>query len=299
MKSFVPDLVTFFRKYHPEFPYPVLEEDLLNVRSQIKNYDFSTVYHDEKSFKNTTSPVGNNYLKHLFKEYWACSYQNNLSPVECWRNDKELGRIIAWRIGINNSNETYNLSPKIIIRGMSAARQTISFFKPLVAAAIYKHYNVDNKQNLVVFDPCAGFGGRMLGFKSLYPDGKYIALEPNKYTFSNLETLAGELGDCELHKTTLEDFNKNIEYDFVFTSIPYFDMESYYGEETSYKDFEEWKNIFIKKLLTYPRLIVNMSAELCNKLKLNQYIDTYLMNQPSHFTKIREPKKEVIIKMNF
>lgn len=299
MKEYIPSLVQFLRLYHPEFPYPPLEEYLSSIKSKIKSYDFASVYWDEKSFKNASSTVGNNYLKHLFKEYWQCNYQNNLSPVECWKDDRELGRIIAWRIGINNSDETYEFSPRLIIRGISAARQSISFFKPLVAAAVYKHYNVDNKENLTVFDPCAGFGGRMLGFKSLYPAGKYIALEPNKHTFKNLEILGSELGGCELYKTTLEAFDKQIEYDFAFTSIPYFDMEKYEGEETYYEDFEDWRNTFINKLLTCPRLIVNMSMDLCEKLGLNDCIDTYLVSPPSHFAKTREPKKEVIIKVNF
>lgn len=299
MKLQIPNVVSFIRKYHPKFPYPNPTSSLREISDKIRNYDYTTIYKDEKSFKNATSPVGNEYLKHLFKSYWGSHYEGNLSPLECWSDDKELGRIIAWRIGINNSNEVYNLSPKIILRGMSAARQTISFFKPLVAAAIYRHYNITNKQNLVVFDPCAGFGGRMLGFKSLYPDGTYIALEPNKTTFSNLMTLGGDLGGCELYETTVEDFSEPIEYDFAFTSIPYFDLEYYQGEKTSYKDFDDWKNTFIAKLLTYPRLIVNMSVDICDKLGLNQYIDTYLVSPSSHFAKTREPKREVIIKVNF
>ena len=299
MKEFVPDLVKLFRIYHPEFPYPTLTEYVSSIRNKIKNYDYSKIYWDEKSFKNASSSMGNNYLKHLFKEYWNCNYKNTLSPVKCWESDKELSRIIAWRIGVNNSNETYDLSPKIIIRGISAARQTISFFKPLIAAAIYKHYNSNDKQDLTVFDPCAGFGGRMLGFKSLYPNGKYVALEPNKHTFGGLITLGGELGGCELYKTTLEDFNKDIKYDFGFTSIPYFDLERYEGEDTNYADFSDWEETFIKKLLTYPRMLINMSTDLCDRLGLNEYIDTYLVSPPSHFAKTREPKREVILKINW
>ena len=299
MKENIPNLVKFFRIYHPKFPYPMLAEYLSSIRSKIKNYDYSAIYWDEKSFKNASSSIGNNYLKYLFKEYWECNYKGNLSPTKCWYNDKELGNIIAWRIGINNSKETYDLSPKTIIKGISAARQSISFFKPLVAAAIYKHYNISDKQDLVVFDPCAGFGGRMLGFKSLYPNGKYVALEPNKHTFRGLISLGGELGGCELYKTTLEAFDKQIEYDFAFTSIPYFDMERYEGEETSYTNFDEWKTTFITKLLTYPKLIINMSSDLCDKLGLNEYIDTYLVSPPSHFAKTRGPKKEVILKINW
>jgi hypothetical protein len=184
-----------------------------------------------------------------------------------------------------------------LVRGISAIRGTISFFKPLVAAGIYKHYLI-NINNPIVFDPCSGFGGRLLGFKSIYPNGTYIGCEPNNDTYQELCNLGNNFSNTFIYNSKVEDFNQNIEYDIAFTSIPYFDLEDY-KNGIFYNDFDEWVDVFIGKLLTYKRLIINMSYELCVKLGLDEYIDGYLTNGSTHYNKSKSSKKEVLIKLNF
>jgi hypothetical protein len=148
-----------------------------------------------------------------------------------------MRRIIKYRIGINDSGEVFDFTYHQLIKGLSAARYTISFFKPVLAAAIYKEFIGDNNTPVVI-DPCAGFGGRLLGFKSIYPNGKYIGIEPNKETYDELVKLSENFSNIELHNCEIEDYTGSKNCDLTFTSIPYFDLEDY-SNDIYYSSFNE------------------------------------------------------------
>jgi len=298
LSKYLPMLLKFIRIFQENFPYPEKTEILGDVCDKIRNFDYDRFHNkNNNEFNNNTYNIGCNYLKSDFKSYWNSSYRGCESPIDIWVNDEKMLKIIAYRIGLNNSNEIFDLSLRNLVRGISAIRGTISFFKPLVAAGIYKHYLI-NINNPIVFDPCSGFGGRLLGFKSIYPNGTYIGCEPNNDTYQELCNLGNNFSNTFIYNSKVEDFNQNIEYDIAFTSIPYFDLEDY-KNGIFYNDFDEWVDVFIGKLLTYKRLIINMSYELCVKLGLDEYIDGYLTNGSTHYNKSKSSKKEVLIKLNF
>lgn len=296
--NYLPLFLKFIRIFQPEFPYPDRYEELDKIQSYIQNFDFSRFHNKETNeFFNGTSVMGCNYLKSSFKSYWSSRYNKNKTPIEIWNDDYKMLKIIAYRIGINKSNEVYDFSLRNLIKGISAIRGTISFFKPVVAAGIYKHY-LGDIENPVVFDPCCGFGGRMLGFKSLYPSGSYIGCEPNMRTYNELIELGGSFDGIDVYNCKIEDFTEEISYDIAFTSIPYFDLEDY-KNGIEYLDFNDWVNTFMISLLSYPRLVVNMPYDLCILLGLEDNIDGYLVNNRTHFSKDKEYKKEVLLKLNF
>jgi hypothetical protein len=153
-------------------------------------------------------------------------------------------KVIKYRIGINSSNEIFDFSIKELINGLSARRHTVSFFKPLLAASIYK-FKLGNMENPIVIDPCAGFGGRLLAFKALYPNGTYIGIEPNIETFNELSELKNmfieggiNADTIKLYNCTLEEYSGTKQADLTFTSIPYYDLEIY-SNSVEYKDFED------------------------------------------------------------
>ena len=278
-----------------EFPYHETKENLNEILKQINKFDFNILL-KENIFNNMTSARGVSYLKSIFKNYYHCKYKDGLTPIEIWFNEKTLKEVIRYRVGLNNSRETFNLCLHQVIRGISARRSTISFFKPIVAAAIYKYF-LKGKENPIVIDPCAGFGGRLLGFKSIYPNGTYIGIEPQKETYNNLLKLASQLpGEIKLYNCKLEEYKESKVCDLTFTSIPYFDKEEY-NNEFNYQSFEEWKDSFIKELLTYQNLLINLPIELQEQLNLKYKELYYLKNGTSHFNKSVSEKKEYILQL--
>ena len=292
-------LLKFIRAFQVELPRPELEENLEEVIDKINKTDIGRIYDEEtKEFSNNISTVGHNYLKHYFGSYWKSKFSGNLSPVEAWLDDKVMKEVIEYRIGCNNSGEVYDFSLHQLVRGLSARRVTVSFFKPLLAFAIYLTY-IGEKKSPVVLDPCCGFGGRLLGFKSAYPSGKYIGCEPNIETYNELLGLVNRAGwkDVEIYNCKFEDFEDKNEYDLIFTSIPYYDIEIY-SNNIGYKSFEEWRGTFIKAIERYngKNCYINIPEELRKKLGWENIVSRISSNR-SHFDKKNGQKKEAIVKI--
>ena len=279
-------LKKFFRNY--DFIYPTTTENLNDVIKKLPSKTFEPV---NKEFSNNKSNIGTSYLKSNFKSYWNSSFKNRPTPIEAYNDDKILYDILKYRMGINKSNEIFDISFHQIIRGLSANRYTISFFKPLLAASIYKHF-LGDIENPTVIDPCAGFGGRMLGFKSVYPGGKYIGIEPNKETFDELQELSKNFDNIELHNFKQEEYSGNLDCDLTFTSIPYFDTEIY-SNHIDYNDIDNWSREFLKPLHRFKNKLINFPVDL------RKYFpdgDEYkVISNTSHFNKNKIKKFEYLL----
>lgn len=128
----------------------------------------------------------------------------------------------------------------------------INFFKPTVAKFLYRKYQVTR-----VLDPCAGWGGRLLGAMAL-PNVDYIGIDTNLLLRPCYNALIKDILPKSHHFKTLtgkqdgEYFKSDIwrhegrqfkmiwesslvvpfdtlHYDFVLTSPPYFNLEVYPG----------------------------------------------------------------------
>lgn len=134
-------------------------------------------------------------------------------------------------------------------------------FKPYLAREIYLDYC---NKGAKVLDPCAGWGGRMIGFMASGLIGEYVATDPSTKTYKGLLQLKDFLLRADgldlnsmivsLYNLPFEDFElPNNYFDFAFTSPPYFDTEIYCDEETQafkrYKTLEEFNEKFLIMLI--------------------------------------------------
>lgn len=129
--------------------------------------------------------------------------------------------------------------------------QRVHEFQPYLAQRIYKKYCTNGSK---ILNPCAGWGGRLLGIAScLFKDIEYVETDPSTKTYNGLVKLKQflRLGDnYKQYNLPFEDLEvKKNYFDFVFTSPPYFDTEQYADEETqSYKrneTYDAWKENFL------------------------------------------------------
>ena len=82
-----------------------------------------------------------------------------------------------------------------------------------------------------VFDPCIGWGGRMVGTTCL-EDGNYTGCEPCTTTFHGLEKIKNELElESQVNlinkpvEEALDNELKDMLFDCYLTSPPYYDLE--------------------------------------------------------------------------
>jgi hypothetical protein len=141
-----------------------------------------------------------------------------------------------------------------IIRQISfiAGKSMVTIYRPLLTKTIVQYFKAKK-----VLDPCIGWGGRMLG--SLCLDGvKYVGIEPNTVTFSNLNKILNELGIDSRRYTLYHDKAENKlqsideKFDLILTSPPYFNLEFYCDEKTQshmYGTYELWLENFLEPVI--------------------------------------------------
>jgi len=153
-----------------------------------------------------------------------------------------------------------------------------------------------------VLDFSSGWGDRLCGF--LASDAKhYVGVDPNESLFQGYDRMLADFNvpnkKVELFNSCAEDVSYgNREFDLVFTSPPYYDVERYTQESNQswkqYKKLDNWLNNFLFQALDNAwdhlkrggHLVVNISDVYChheiNKIcdPMNDYIKS--LNRASY-----------------
>jgi DNA modification methylase len=137
----------------------------------------------------------------------------------------------------------------MIYHGRQAARQ----FPPQLARDIYRQYS---KRGARVLDPCAGWGGRLLGWHCTQHGGEYHGFDASAETAAAHARMIAELriANARVEHAAFEDTQlEPAAYDFAFTSPPYFDIERYSDDPEQscvrYKDYARWCDGFLAALI--------------------------------------------------
>lgn len=141
------------------------------------------------------------------------------------------------------------LSTVSLFRGRQAARQ----FPVQIARDTYRQYS---KPGAYVLDPCAGWGGRLLGWLCSLHGGAYSGYDASLETCRGFERMIAELQikNASVQHAAYEDMAlMPNSADFAFTSPPYFDREQYSDDpEQSFKryaTYAQWRDGFLRALV--------------------------------------------------
>jgi len=282
----------------PEFRCPDTNETVEEVMDHLRHYNYN-IRNEKGSWLVAKAPTtGSSLLKSIFLSFWKANKKGMRSIVEAWKDQELMMTILRDRCGINERNECYGISINNIIANFILRKFTVSWFKPGLAAAIFKDMFGDVKEPVLV-DPCAGFGARMLGFYSVYPNGEYMGFEPNTETFNELKNLSKMIFKSPVLINGCFEDNIKWAYDNakIFTSIPYWDEEIYSENHLNhYRNEEDWYYLFIKplkKLFIKLGGRINMSAELRRKYFSEFEYDELILNS----SPLGSGENEVIIKL--
>lgn len=224
---------SFYTKYSDK----KLKEDWLNLCE----------WKHENDYINSTSRIGMKLCEHYFPNFYDIENNKGQSFSKMW-TAKNLEKILIWN---RKSHSTPYLSE--IKRGVyfCCGLTKSTMYRPQMARLLCLNYVPS-----LVLDPCAGWGGRMLGVVST--GANYIAFEPNTETFNHLNELSIFLGIQNKVKiicdSALEMKKYNLpKVDMVLTSPPYFDVEIYTKEDTqSISDtptYQSWIDNFLCPLV--------------------------------------------------
>jgi tRNA1(Val) A37 N6-methylase TrmN6 len=199
--------------------------------------------------------------EHFFTNFYNIKNAKGQSFENSWTKDN-LIKVLRWN---RKCHSTPYLSE--IKRGIyfCTGLTKNTMFRPHLAKTIVSSYPGET-----VLDPCAGWGGRMLG--TVAAGKKYIAFEPNLETYNKLIELAEFLdikNQIEIYNVGSEHMNSYLtkKVDIILTSPPYFNLEIYSDgkaqSENQYSSYESWRDGWMETVITTAISNLNDSGVSC------------------------------------
>jgi len=207
-----------------------------------------------------------------------------LSPQECFDDDDSLRDAINRWLELGNKPSFSGL--RRILRIRDGVRSVVNF-KPAIAKYFYDTYCNKGAQ---VLDPCMGFGGRLSGLISSNKCLRYVGIDPwgdivegnskmasffSSLTSDSIEgkeqvwqfQFTAHLGACEDIMPDMED-----QFDFIFTSPPFFNVEKYDAGSLSqshkrYPRYSDWKLYFLTSLISESERILASDGRFALNVK--------------------------------
>ncbi len=190
------------------------------VKAELVKLSETTVYVDSDRNVRPHSVRGTSACASFFpNRYEARHLQSKVSVREAWDDDDLLLKAI--RLQLDSGHPT---TPERTRKALIFYCRCPSVFRPAVAKYVYETYC---PKGGVVWDPCAGYGGRLMG--AMAAGVSYIGCDIEPRTVDGNRELAEALGlapRCQITRARAELFDPG-EVDLVFTSPPYFNLEGY------------------------------------------------------------------------
>lgn len=143
----------------------------------------------------------------------------------------------------------------------------VVFFKPTVALNVYHHYKPTH-----ILDPCAGWGGRMLG--AMAYGCAYTGIDTNTSLRTAYTQMLSKFQVSTpvqlIWGNSLEQDFTQIDYDLVLTSPPYYNLELY-EHMPQWKTEKEFYETFLIPLITKCRAHIRREGKVCFNISPSMY----------------------------
>jgi len=235
----VQEVLSVLRKTPFPAPKPWSVEDVQKDLAKLVSLEISLAdgVIQNQSWRGTTC------CGSFFEHRYSSSYRGKPTAFERWHEDDQLLKAIRYQFRMGHP-----VIPKRVLRAVSMQNRTPGVFRPVVAKFLYQNFCNPGE---LTWDPCAGWGGRLMGATAA--GVRYLATEVEPKTAEGNRRLAQALGvEAEVVLCPAENFDPPT-VDFVFTSPPYFDVEHYGdSDDQSFRvnqTFEGWVEGFLRPVI--------------------------------------------------
>jgi len=253
--------------------FPEITVDNIELKKAVTRLQLMTVYVDDQFLIRPYSTVGTVACTSFFPQRYHARHLGAKSVWEAWHIDEDLKKAIKLQIESGHPTSAFR-----VLRALVFFHRTPSVFRPAVAKYIYQRYSNQG----VIWDPCAGYGSRLLA-AMVVGAKRYIGNDIEQSTVLGNLTIAKCLDASDrcliIHKKA-EEFDPCEELDLVFTSPPYYNLESYGPSSISeilYRSSKGWVTNFLTPVLmtAYSRLkkggflVLNLPSKPVEGLRLD------------------------------
>ncbi len=221
------------------FPYPAIAS-VERIQRDVKKLRTLHMSVDKANIIQPRDWTGVGICSGFFPNRFEATWKSSTSARSAWNDERMLRRAVRFQLRHGDP-----VKPHRVLRAITLHCRTPTIFRPSIARFIYERYCFPGGR---VWDPCAGFGGRLLG--AWVAGVHYIGTDVEPRTVDGNLALARMLNTgAEVYCARAEDFSPP-EADLVFTSPPYFNRERYSNAENqSWKrhgeSLEQWIENFI------------------------------------------------------
>jgi len=216
----------------------------------------SVIDNNEIIALDSRSRPGHNILDHFHKHFFKVENYKGKSVVNTITVET-LKKALLSNIAMHTTPYKSEIRKMLI---MSSGLGLVSKYKTTTTKAIVQYFQARR-----VFDPCIGWGGRMLGTISAYSDSFYIGCEPDTNTYKSLTDMLQQ-DFIDKRATIINDVAENSfqylkllpKFDMILTSPPYFNLEIYTSGNQSINTFTTWDD-WVSKWL---KVVILSSLEM-------------------------------------
>lgn len=202
--------------------------------------------------KGSQFKPGMKLCQYFFPNFWDIKSNKGKSFSDCWNDYELMDKVREW--GLKSMSELWMSWIRRAVF-MAGGLPNSSFYRPHFSKQIITQKVPNWQEGGTLFDPCCGWGGRMLG--TVATGWNYIGCEPNVETYNNLQRLVEflDIGNkVEIHNTVVEDFQLPKGNKVVLTSPPYFNLEMYTSEKETqsynkFSEYESWRDNWLAPLI--------------------------------------------------
>jgi hypothetical protein len=232
---------------YPEIPLHIGMQQLKRL-SQMKTYDKIVM-------TNLCYRIPDAYHKHRLAVPIQRGKKEQPTPVTIFEDDALLRRALMKELKLSGRITSGYFPMLAFINGSQGA----SNFRPGYAMSLYRRFCTGDA---VILDPCAGFGGRVLGALASGVARRYIGFDPSKATHDGNTRMMADLGFpnfARFHCLPIEDgTEKHVKpgtCHFAMTSPPYWSKEHYSRDAgqswVRYPELDQWERGFLQPFFAF------------------------------------------------
>jgi hypothetical protein len=200
---------------------------------------------------DTRSRPGHKILDHHMPHFWDVKNYKGISVRSIFTQEM-VEKALLTNLMMHSTPYPTEIRRMIVMMG---GLGNVTKYRTVTSKAIVQYFGAKR-----VLDPCAGWGGRMLGTLAAAEDTYYCGCEPDHNTCNGLMNILSDDAIPTEVTQRADIWNDPIEkllpvlqqeekYDMVLTSPPYFNLELYTdGEQstTKYPTWDTWVSEWLK-----------------------------------------------------
>lgn len=243
----------------------VLLRDEYTLEERVK--DWNNLVKSKTTVFDSRSRVGHKLLDHHMPHFWNVTNAKGKS-VASMMTFEDIRKALLLNTQMHSTPYVSEIRRTLVLSGGLAS---VTKYRANISKYVVNRYSAK-----AVFDPCIGWGGRMIG--SLAAGANYTGCEPDPNTFRGLQGILQDIGHtADIHNVPVETFVNTLadhSVDMILTSPPYYTLELYTAGDQSVKEnmsWETWVSTWLRPLVLECLRILKPGGVSCWSVKNFKY----------------------------